>query len=35
MVPKLGHFGKWIRNNWKVLKFAVGEGRRLLIGPIV
>jgi len=35
MVLKLWHFGKWIRNIWKVLKCAVGEGRKILVGPVV
>jgi len=35
MVLKLGHFGMWIRDTWKVLKCAVGEGRRIIVGPIV
>jgi hypothetical protein len=25
-VLKLGYFGKYIRNTWKVLKCAAGEG---------
>jgi hypothetical protein len=28
MVLKLGHFGKYIRNTWKVLKVGAGEGWR-------
>jgi hypothetical protein len=32
---KLGHFGKWIRNNWGVLKCGAGEGWRRSVGPIV
>ena len=27
VVLKLGHFIKWIRNTWKVLKCGAGEGR--------
>jgi len=23
---KVGHFGKWIRNTWEVLKCGAGEG---------
>jgi len=23
---KIGHFRKYIRNNWKVLKYGAGEG---------
>jgi len=34
MVLKLGHFGKEIRNAWKVLKYGAVEGWRRLIGPI-
>jgi hypothetical protein len=30
-----GHFGKQIRNKWRVLKCGVGEGRRRLVWPIV
>jgi len=28
MVLKLGHFGKYIENTWKVPKCGTGEGRR-------
>jgi hypothetical protein len=35
VVPKLGHFGKYIRNNWKVLKCGAGEGWRRSVGPIM
>jgi hypothetical protein len=35
MTLKLGHFGKQIRNNLKVLKFGAGEGWRRPFGPIV
>jgi hypothetical protein len=28
MVLKLGHFGAYIRNTWKVLKCGAGEGWR-------
>jgi len=31
----LGHFGKEIRNTWKVLKRGAGEGWRRSVGPIV
>jgi hypothetical protein len=34
MVLKLGHFGKYIGNTWKVPKCGAGEGRRSG-GPIV
>jgi hypothetical protein len=30
-----GHWGKCIRNTWKVLKWGAGEGWRWSIGPIV
>ena len=30
---KLGHFGKYIRNTWKVLKCGGGEARRRSVGP--
>jgi hypothetical protein len=32
---KLGHFGKKIRNTWKVLKRSSREGWRRSFGPIV
>jgi hypothetical protein len=35
VVLKLGHFGKQIRNNWKVFKCGVGEGWRLSFGSNV
>jgi hypothetical protein len=35
MIPKLGHFGKAIRNTWKVLKCGAGEGWRRSVGPIM
>jgi len=35
MVLKVGHFGKYTRNTWKVLKCGAREGRRRLFGPIV
>ena len=35
MVLKIGHFGKCIRNTWKVLKCGAGEGWRRSVGPIV
>jgi hypothetical protein len=34
MVLKPGHFWKYIRNEWKVLKFDKGEGWRSF-GPIM
>jgi hypothetical protein len=34
MMLKLGHFGKWIRNTWNVLKCG-GEGLKGSVGPIV
>jgi len=30
---KLGHFGKWIRNTWKVLECGGGEGWRRSVRP--
>jgi hypothetical protein len=33
-VVKLGHFGKQIRNIWKILMCGAGEGLRS-VGPIV
>jgi hypothetical protein len=35
MVLKLGLFGNWIRNTWKVLKCGAGAGWRISVGPIV
>jgi hypothetical protein len=35
MVLKVGHFGKYIRNKWKILKSGAGEVRRRSVGPIV
>jgi len=35
VVLKMGHFGKRIRNSWKVLKCGAGEGWRRSVGPIV
>jgi len=35
MVLLLGHFGKQIRNAWKVLKYGAGEGWRRSVGPVV
>jgi len=35
MVLALEHFGKWIRNTWKVLKCGTGEEWRRLTGTIV
>ena len=32
MVMKIGHFGKLIRNTWKVSKCGVGEGWRRSVG---
>jgi len=32
---KLGHFGKWIRNNLKVSTSGAGEGWRRSVEPIV
>jgi hypothetical protein len=29
---RFGHFGKWMRNTWKVLKCGDGEGWRKSIG---
>jgi hypothetical protein len=29
-----GHFGKWIRIIWKVLKYGAGEEWRRSVGPI-
>jgi hypothetical protein len=34
-VLELGHFGKYIRNTWKVLKCDAGEGWRRSVGLIV
>jgi hypothetical protein len=34
MVLKLGHFGKQIRNTWKVMKYGAGEGWRRSFGVI-
>jgi hypothetical protein len=31
---ELGHFGKYVRNIWKVLKCGAGEGWRRPTGPI-
>jgi hypothetical protein len=35
MVLKFGHFGNYIRNAWKLLKYGVGAERRRTAGPIV
>jgi hypothetical protein len=35
MVLKLGHFGKYIRNTWEVLKCGAGKGCRRLFVPIM
>jgi hypothetical protein len=34
-VLKRGHFGKYIRSIWKVLKCGAGEEWRRSVGPIV
>jgi hypothetical protein len=34
MMLKRGHFGKWIRNIWKVLKCGAGEEWRRSVGQI-
>jgi hypothetical protein len=34
VVLKLGDFGNWIRNTWKVLKCSSGEGWKRSVGPI-
>jgi len=34
MEPKHGHFGKYIRNTWKVLKCSAGRMEKIK-GPIV
>jgi hypothetical protein len=35
MVLKLGHFGRYIRNTWKVLKYDAGEGWRRPVRPMM
>jgi hypothetical protein len=35
MVLKIGHFGKWTRNAWKVFKYGALEGWRRSVGLIV
>ena len=35
MVLKFGHFGKQIRNAWKVLERGAGEEWIRTVGPIV
>jgi len=35
MVPKLARFGKWIRNNWKILKCGGGKGWTRSVRPIM
>jgi len=35
VVLKLGHFGEWLRNTWKVLKCGAGEEWRRPSGMIV
>ena len=35
MVLKLGRFGQWIRNTWKVLKCGALEGWGRSFGPIM
>jgi len=32
-VLELEHFGKKVRNTWKVLKCGAGKGRRRSFGP--
>jgi hypothetical protein len=32
---KLGHFGKYIRKNWKFLKCDAGEGYEISVALIV
>jgi len=32
MMLKLGHFGMWIRNTWKIVKCGGGEGWRRSVG---
>jgi hypothetical protein len=34
MVLKIGHFGKSIRNTWKVLKCGAGKEWRKSVAPI-
>jgi hypothetical protein len=33
VVLQIGHFGKYIRNTWKILRCVAGEGWRKSIGP--
>jgi len=35
VVLKLGRFGQWIRNTWKVLKCGAGEGWKRSVGLIM
>jgi hypothetical protein len=35
MVLSTEYYGKYIRNNWKVLKCGAGEGKRRSVGPTV
>ena len=35
MVLKLAHFGKQIKNIWKILKCGAGESWRKLVGLII
>jgi len=35
MVLKIGLFGKYIRNTWKVLKCGAGEGWKRSVGPVL
>jgi hypothetical protein len=35
MVPEFGHFGRQIRNTWKVLECGAGKGWRRSVGLIV
>jgi len=34
-VLQLGHYGKYIRSKWKILKCGVGKGWRRSLGQIV
>jgi len=34
-VLKIGRFGQWITNTWKVLKCGAEEGWRRSVGPIM
>jgi hypothetical protein len=35
MALKIGNFGRYNRNTWKVLKFGAGEVWRRSLGPIL